>query len=81
MKETKLEIKGHVVEQSLQLLKLDKKTPLNRVAFGPAFYGTDRIEQAYLFNNGPEPVKWVSVLEEGADGEEAVSMLECICKQ
>ena len=73
MKDTKLQIKGHVVEQSLQLLRIDKKSSLQRVDFGPAFYGTDRIEQAYLFNDGPEPVKWVSVLEEGADGEEAVS--------
>ena len=76
MKETKLEIKGQVVEQSLQLLKLDKKTVLERVMFGPVFYGTDHIEEAYLYNNGPEAVKWVSVLEEGVDGEEAVSILK-----
>ena len=73
MKDTKLQIKGCVVEQTIQLLKVDKKSPLHHVSFGPAFYGTDRIEEAYLYNNGPEPVKWVSVLEEGADGEEAVS--------
>ena len=72
MKDTKLEIKGRVVEQFLELLESDKKTRLERVAFGPAFYGTDRLEYAYLFNSGPEPVKWVSVLEEGVDGEEAV---------
>lgn len=72
MKDTQLEIKGRVVEQYLQLLQPDTKTEFKRVEFGPAFYGTDRIEHAYLYNNGPEPVKWVSVLEEGVDGEEAV---------
>ena len=73
MKDTKLEIKGCVVEQSLQLFASNNQSPLKCVTFGPAYYGTDRIEPAYLFNNGPEPIKWVSVLEEGADGEEAVS--------
>ncbi|XP_076799523.1 cilia- and flagella-associated protein 47-like isoform X2 [Clavelina lepadiformis] len=71
MKDTKLEIKGCVVEQSLQLFASNNQSPLKCVTFGPAYYGTDRIEPAYLFNNGPEPIKWVSVLEEGADGEEA----------
>uniref|UniRef100_H2YRU5 HYDIN/VesB/CFA65-like Ig-like domain-containing protein n=1 Tax=Ciona savignyi TaxID=51511 RepID=H2YRU5_CIOSA len=71
MQDTKLEIRATIVEQSLQLISHDKRSPLMCVSFGPAYYGTDRIEPAYLFNNGPEPVKWVSVLEEGADGEEA----------
>ena len=75
MKDTKLEIKGVVVEQSLQLLRADKVSHMHQVAFGPAYYGTDRIEEAYLYNNGPEPVKWVTVLEEGVDGEEAVSTI------
>ncbi|XP_078495986.1 cilia- and flagella-associated protein 47 isoform X1 [Ciona intestinalis] len=71
MQDTKLQIKACIVEQSLQLLSQDKQSALSCVSFGPAYYGTDRIEPAYLFNNGPEPLKWVSVLEEGADGEEA----------
>lgn len=74
MQDTHLQIKACIVEQSLKLLAGDKQSGLQCVAFGPAYYGTDRVEPAFLFNNGPEPVKWVSVLEEGADGEEAVSI-------
>jgi len=73
MEETKLQIRASIVEQSLQLFGPDKSSQLSCVAFGPTFYGTDKVVSGYLFNNGPEPVKWVSILEEGADGEEAVS--------
>ena len=70
---TQLQIKATIVEQSLEILTADKQSGLKCIEFGPAYYGTDRLESAYLFNNGPETIKWVSVLEEGADGEEAVS--------
>lgn len=70
LQDSELQIKGCIVEQSLELLSKDGNST-RCVSFGPAYYGTDRIEQAILYNNGPEEVKWVSVLEEGADGEEA----------
>ena len=41
--------------------------------FGSAFYGTDKVVPVILFNNGPDPVNFISVLDEGAEGEEAVS--------
>nr|XP_039264663.1 cilia- and flagella-associated protein 47-like isoform X2 [Styela clava] len=70
LQDSELQIKGCIVEQGLELLSREGIS-LKCVCFGPAYYGTDRIEQAILYNNGPEDIKWVSVLEEGADGEEA----------
>lgn len=70
--DTELHIKGSIVDQELQILN-EKGTPLKCVPFGPAYYGTDKIYQAVLYNNGPDDVQWVSVLQEDVDGQEAVS--------
>lgn len=47
---------------------------LDCVKFGATYYGTDRMESAILFNNAPEPIDFVVILEEDAVGQEAVSL-------
>ena len=43
------------------------------ITFGPTYYGTDQVQSFLLFNNGPDMVNYVAVLEEDAEGEEVVS--------
>lgn len=62
------------MDQGLEVMNCDGSR-LPCVAFGAAYYGTDLVERAVLYNNGPETIKWVSVLDEGTAGEEAVSCL------
>lgn len=76
---TVLQIKGNVVEASLELLHLDTEEPLDCVTFGATYYGTDRTEAAILFNNGPEPACFVAVLDEDAPGQEIVSIATIVC--
>ena len=68
-----LSIKGNVVKHSLEILDAESGQKLEKVNFGSAFYGTDKIVPVVLYNNGPDAVNFISVLEEGAEGEEAVS--------
>ena len=71
---TTLVIKANVVERSLELLSpSDQGTNLDCIKFGCTYYGTDRTEMAVLYNNGPDPISFVTVLEEEAEGMEAVS--------
>ena len=69
---TNLHVKGNVVEGTLQLLSHTTEEPLDCIGFGSTFYGTDCTESALLFNNGPEPVCFVAVLDEDAIGQEVV---------
>ena len=63
------------MDQKLKVLNFeDKKTEEPCINFGPVYYGTDRIEAAWVYNDSPEKVKWVAVLNEGVAGEEAVSL-------
>ncbi|XP_075257847.1 cilia- and flagella-associated protein 47-like isoform X3 [Convolutriloba macropyga] len=66
-----LSIKGNVVKHSLEILDAESGQKLEKVNFGSAFYGTDKIVPVVLYNNGPDAVNFISVLEEGAEGEEA----------
>ena len=70
-----LQIKGNVVEGSLEILSPSSDEPVDCVQFGTTYYGTDKTESAILFNNGPEPVCFVAVLDEDALGQEVVSLL------
>ena len=70
-----IEIKGNVVTRSLELLSSYNEEHLDCVKFGSTFYGTDKTESALLYNNGPEPVGFVCVLEENAVGQELVSSI------
>ncbi|XP_069495471.1 cilia- and flagella-associated protein 47 [Ambystoma mexicanum] len=62
-------IKGNVVEQVLEILDVSHKT-LQFIDFGAAFFGTSRTRQAVLFNNSPELLDWVAVLEDDVPGVE-----------
>lgn len=69
-----LQIQGHVVEGSLFLLTPDLEEIVECVNFGCTYYGTDKTESAVLYNNGPEPVSFVAILNESALGQEVVSL-------
>ena len=71
-----LTIKGNIVRHSLEILDAESGEKLEKVNFGSTFYGTDKIVPVVLYNNGPDAVNFIAVLEEGAEGEEAVSMTE-----
>lgn len=68
-----LQIKGNVVERVLELQSTVTGDPIECLKFGSAYYGTDRTESAILFNNGPEPVNFVAILDEDTTGQETVS--------
>ncbi|XP_077977423.1 cilia- and flagella-associated protein 47-like [Glandiceps talaboti] len=63
-------IQGKVVERSLELLSPESQHSIECVKFGQTYYGTDRTEGTILYNNGPDPVSFVTVMQVGAIGEE-----------
>ena len=69
---TQLRIVGNIVEGSLELLSYHNEESLDCVKFGSTYYGTDKTESAILYNNGPEPVCFVTILDEDATGQELV---------
>ena len=68
-----LHIKGEVVQGDLLLLAGESHEPVDCIHFGAAYYGTDRTESAILFNNSPDPISFVAVLNDDAVGQEVVS--------
>ena len=68
-----LTVRGNLVDRTLEILSIDNEEPLGCVKFGSTYYGSDRTECALLFNNGPEPVNFVAVLDEDAIAQEMVS--------
>ncbi len=70
-------VAGHVQARRLQLLDptgpsvptLDP-CPLDRVSFGPAYYGTVLSRKALLFNNSPVATDYLAVLDGQAEGSE-----------
>lgn len=60
---------------SLELLTFEGDQLLRCVTFGEAYYGTDVTQQGMLFNNSPEPIFFVVVLNDDAIGQETVSDL------
>nr|DBA33280.1 TPA: hypothetical protein GDO54_000991 [Pyxicephalus adspersus] len=72
--ETSLLIKGNFVRQSLELLDLSGKS-LKCVHFGAVYFGTSKIQKAVLYNDSPEEVSWVSVLDDNALGAEMGSVI------
>ncbi|XP_070567350.1 cilia- and flagella-associated protein 47-like [Ptychodera flava] len=63
-------IKAEVVQRSLELFSIETQQHLHCVKFGETYYGTDRTEGAILYNNGPDPVSFVTIMQVGAIGEE-----------
>ena len=70
---TTLQISGIVSEGALELLTYQTHEKVECVPFGCTYYGTDKTESAILYNNSPEPVCFVAVLDEDAIGQELVS--------
>lgn len=68
-----LNIKVHVVEQIIELLNISDDQKLECIHFGFAFFGTSKIEHALLYNNSPEPINWVAIMQNDTVGEELVS--------
>ncbi|XP_021363645.1 cilia- and flagella-associated protein 47-like isoform X2 [Mizuhopecten yessoensis] len=70
-KETKnLVITGQLVDRTLEVLAVNTRQPIECVRFGSTYYGSDKTECALLFNNGPEPINFVAVLDEDAVAQE-----------
>ena len=67
-----LGIRGNVVEGGLELLSYVNDERIECIKFGSTYYGTDKTESGMLYNNGPEPVCFVAVLDEDAVGQEMV---------
>ena len=57
-------------------MSIDNDEPLGCVQFGSTYYGCDRTECALLYNNSPESVNFVAVLDEDAVAQEMVRMKE-----
>lgn len=68
-----LHIRGFVTERALELLSVqDENTQLQCIRFGNTYYGTDCTQCAILYNNGPELVNFVAVVDEDALAQELV---------
>ena len=68
-----VEILGNVVQRSLQLLDMESKEETKFIKFGATIYGTDQVQSFLLYNDGPDAINYVVVLEEGGEGQEVVS--------
>ncbi|KAM9320035.1 LOW QUALITY PROTEIN: cilia- and flagella-associated protein 47 [Gastrophryne carolinensis] len=73
--DTFLLIKGNIVKQSLELLDLSGKS-LKCIHFGAVYFETSKIQKAVIYNNSPEAVSWVSVLDDNAVGAEMGTEIE-----
>lgn len=71
----RIRLTGNVVNASLELLTFEGDQLLRCVKFGETYYGTDVTQQGMLFNNSPEPVCFVVVLNDNAIGQETVSFI------
>ncbi|XP_054551875.1 cilia- and flagella-associated protein 47 [Talpa occidentalis] len=65
-----LSVKALLVEPIIELLSLTNERRLDCVRFGSVFFGTSKIEQILLYNNSPEPINWVAILQDDSVGEE-----------
>lgn len=63
------------MERALELLSMETEERMDCIQFGPTYYGTDKAHAAILYNNGPEPVSFVAILDEDAIAQEAVSSI------
>ncbi|KFO20684.1 hypothetical protein H920_17924 [Fukomys damarensis] len=65
-----LNIKAHVVQEIIELLNLSDERKLECIHFGSVYFGASKIEHALLYNNSPEPISWVAVMQNDCVGEE-----------
>ncbi|NXA21774.1 CFA47 protein, partial [Ibidorhyncha struthersii] len=67
---TEVWIKAIVVEQVLKVLGVSCGNTLECINFGPVYFGSSKTEQISLYNESPECMDWVAVLEDNAIGGE-----------
>lgn len=67
-----VQIRAIVVQQILQVLGVPCGNVLECVNFGPVYFGSSKTEQICLYNDSPECMDWVAVLEDNAIGGEMV---------
>ncbi|NWW83882.1 CFA47 protein, partial [Rhynochetos jubatus] len=67
---TEVQIKAVVVEQVLKVLGVSCGNILKCINFGPVYFGSSKTEQISLYNESPECMDWVAVLEDNAIGGE-----------
>ncbi|NWV38600.1 CFA47 protein, partial [Grantiella picta] len=67
---TEVWIKGVVVEQTLKVLGVSCGKVLKCINFGPLYFGTSKTEQIHLYNESPECMDWIAVVEDNAIGGE-----------
>jgi len=64
-----LRVTGMIVDSSLQLLGYESDMPLNCINFEKTYYGTDVVRSAILYNNSPERMRFVMVLNDIVEGQ------------
>lgn len=69
-----IHFKANVVSRKLEILLKDKEKPVDCIKFGSTYYGCDIIQSYILCNPSPVPLNFVTILDEGAEGEELVSV-------
>ncbi|NXY41348.1 CFA47 protein, partial [Ceuthmochares aereus] len=67
---TQVWVKAAVVEQVLKVLGVSCGNILECINFGPVYFGCSKTEQISLYNESPESMNWVAVLEDNALGGE-----------
>ncbi|XP_033472251.2 cilia- and flagella-associated protein 47-like [Epinephelus lanceolatus] len=70
-----LSIRAKVVDQRLEVFDL-QGAPLSCLWFGPAYFGTSRVENVFLRNNAPTACDWVCLLQDTAAGTEVGTDLQ-----
>ncbi|XP_032305269.1 cilia- and flagella-associated protein 47 isoform X2 [Coturnix japonica] len=65
-----VQIKAVVVEQVLRVLGGPSGNVLECINFGSVYFGSSKTEQIYLYNDSPESMDWVAVLDDNAAGGE-----------
>ncbi|XP_078264971.1 cilia- and flagella-associated protein 47-like [Rhinoraja longicauda] len=69
--DTVVKIKGNIVVPTLELIDFSGQK-IECIQFGSAFYGTSKLEQFFVYNNSPESINWVTLMENDAVGSEVV---------
>lgn len=67
-----LKIRGNVAKPALEVLSIKDEHQIKCVGFGNTYYGTDRTAQAILYNNGPELINYLAIVDEDAIAQELV---------
>ena len=70
-----LRVTGMIVDSSLQLLDYETDMPLKCVNFDKTYLGTDVVRSAVLYNNSPEQMRFIMVLNDMADGQLKVTCI------